>query len=689
MKKRAISMLLIAMIVGTFAGCGSPPDESSIDSGENIEEESEENEESGESPNETAETESTMEKKMYDTTEFYSTVEEYTEATGNSINSYGEAPSLAEQVAAGELPTVEERISSEPMVVIPLNEVGTYGGRIRTAATSLTTGSAETWTGRTQGLLTIGSDLSTIVPNIAKGYEYNEDCTELTIYLREGMKWSDGEDFNADDFQFYYDAILCNDDILPSKPSQFMSGGEVMQFTKVSDYEIKYTFAEPNPSIVVYFAQNNRMYLSVPFAPEHYLSQYHIQYNENAGELAKELGYATWVECFLGIYPDEVQGRLDTNLPCVDPWVLTSVDDIGNKFFERNPYYWKVDTEGNQLPYIDGQDRLLYDRDTINIKMLAGEFDVGLQFTNLNDYQLYQENAEANDYRVDLWTDTRGQVLLAMRFNLDIEDENKKALFNNLAFREGISVAINRDEINEVMWKGLAVSRKAIVSPTVSFYEEWMGEAVYNPELAEQKFDEAGLGWDANHQYRTYEDGSVVELNLIHCPLDGDVKSGLEMMKNHLEAVGIKTNVQIIDQTLYSEKYAANELDFWIWNLDSGTEFGFYSYPMLYGPDANEYGKYIDSNGIEGIEPSDEYTAYYKLSQEFQKTLMGTDKYTELGTELLTMISENYWNIGIAGLVPQPVIIKNGLKNTPELGVYDYDYRYWMIFHPEQWYWAE
>ena len=148
----------------------------------------------------------------------------------------------------------------------------------------------------------------------------------------------------------------------------------------------------------------NRSYLSsVVFAPGHYLKQFHIDYNPQANELAKENGYESWSQYFLYIYPDEIQARMDTGVPGIDPWILERVDDLGNKYFERNAYYWKVDTEGNQLPYIDGQDRLLMDAETIRLKLPAGELDVGLQFTNVDDFELYVQNEEQGDYRTELW----------------------------------------------------------------------------------------------------------------------------------------------------------------------------------------------------------------------------------------------------------------------------------------------
>ena len=684
MKKKISLVVIFAMLLALLSACGAPPNTASgapnpgnsgtvTDPG---------TVESEPAPSEGA--------SDYDTNDFYATLEAYTAETGKTIESFDEAPELAELVANGALPPVEERISKEPMVMVPLNEVGTYGGRIRTAATSPVTGSAETWTMRTQPLFIVGADLQSVVPNVAKGWKFNDDYTELTVYLREGMKWSDGTDFNADAFEFWYNAIFLNDEILPVKPPAFMSGTELMGFTRVSDYEIKYTFAEPNPAILSVLALANRSYLSsVVFAPGHYLKQFHIDYNPQANELAKENGYESWSQYFLYIYPDEIQARMDTGVPGIDPWILERVDDLGNKYFERNAYYWKVDTEGNQLPYIDGQDRLLMDAETIRLKLPAGELDVGLQFTNVDDFELYVQNEEQGDYRTELWVDGRGSVLCNFRFNLNLKDEKKNEIFNNLNFREGLSLAIDREAINDVIWKGLAVTRAATVAPSVSFYEDWMGEymAQYDVEAAKAKLDECGLVWEEGNEFRTYPDGSVFELNVEYSTFEGNVTAALEMIQQYWQAVGIKTNLKVIDTALQQENRLSGELEFWVWNVDGGSEFGFYADPLLYTPEALEWDKYLKSGGTEGQEPSPEYAEYWEKTQQFRSYPMGDSEYTRLGGELLTIQGESMWNIGIAGLTPKPMVIKNGLKNTPYEGVYDYDYRYWMVFHPEQWYW--
>lgn len=628
----------------------------------------------------------------YDTVDFYTTIAAFTDATGETIDSFQESPALTALVEAGELAPVAERISAEPMVVVPLDSVGTYGGRIRSAATSPTTGSAETWTARTQPLLIVGSELSSVQPNIAKGWAFNDDYTELTLYLREGMFWSDGEPFDADDFAFYWDYMAHNEELFPNKIGLWNMNGKPVAFEKVGQYEVKYIFPEPYPTIINAFAVNNRNYHTIPFAPEHYLSQFHIDLNPEAEALAKEAGYDTWYSHFLFVYPDEVQQRLNPELPCVDPWMLVSVDEIGNKYFDRNPYYWKVDTAGNQLPYIDGQDRMLLDGAAITMELLAGKLDYCLQFAKVDDYALYVEYAEQADIRTALWVDARGSVGANMKANQHYTGDPLVAdLLTNTTFLEALSLALNREEINDIIWLGLATPRAATVSDTVAYYEDWMGEymAAYDVEGANARLDELGFDWDSNHTYRLHPTGETLELTLEFTTLANNTTAIMELVKQYWEAIGVKTNLKQHDQSLFEVRSNAGELQFRIWNLDNTTALGHQGGPLILAPYAQTFDIWRTSNGENGDVPPENVQAYYHLSKDFQQVEMGSERYMEIGKELLTVALENMWNIGIAGMTPQPMVVKNNLLNTPENGIFDYDFRFWMVFHPEQWYWGE
>lgn len=248
---------------------------------------------------------------------------------------YQEAPMLRELVEAGLLPPVEERLPLDPKVVEPVDEIGRYGGEIRSGAFGPTSGGFDAEGLRVQNLLQIEPDLQTLTPNIVRDIEISQDFTWVKLYLRRGMKWSDGHPFTADDFMFWYEDILLNDELTPVKRAVWMPGGELLKMIKHDDYTIELQFAAPYPAIDIVLAKsdiNGRF-----FQPKHYLQKWHIKYNPDAEALARQEGFDSWWQAF-NHHMAWQQDQLDVNQPTIYPWVLKSIDAQGNKYFERNPY---------------------------------------------------------------------------------------------------------------------------------------------------------------------------------------------------------------------------------------------------------------------------------------------------------------------------------------------------------------
>ena len=218
----------------------------------------------------------------------FTSVDEYQTATGKSIEGFHESPMMTEMVNSGDLPPLEERLPKDVAVVRPRDEIGPYGGEMHLLGYNEGTGVFSEFTEyMQQGLLTSDPKFEKYYPNIAKGWKLSDDGMSLTFYLREGMKWSDGADFTADDFAFWYE-ILQDFELTPDISSDYMPGGELMGFNKIDDYTVEYTFAIP------YYRVIDVMGGGTPALPAHYLKKYMPKYNPDAEALAKEEGYDTW-----------------------------------------------------------------------------------------------------------------------------------------------------------------------------------------------------------------------------------------------------------------------------------------------------------------------------------------------------------------------------------------------------------
>jgi peptide/nickel transport system substrate-binding protein len=602
---------------------------------------------------------------------------------------YNEAPQLAELVLQGQLPPVDERLPEEPKVVTPRDEVGQYGGEQRGAAFGPQIGQLDTEALRMQSLLFIEPDLQTLTPNILKGYEASDDFKTWTLHLRPGMRWSDGEPFTSDDFIFWYEDILMNTELTPAVPVVYISGNEPMKMTKVDDATLNIEFAEANPNFDLTMSKshwNDRMY-----APRHYLEKWHIKYNDEAGDLAKSENFETWVQAFT--YHDlHTQAQQDTELPDITPWVLKSIDELGNKYFERNPYYWAVDTVGNQLPYIDRQVAVMVkDAEVRTLKFISRELDnAGENPLPVKDYPLYVENEESGDYKVYLFDNSRGNDV-GVSFNQTHKDPVLKEIFGDLRFRQALSLAINRQQINDILYFGRAKIRQATIPDSVSFYEAWMGEhfAEYDIERANSLLDEMGLEWNSARTVRVRPDGKPLEV-VLECWTEFCPHSEL-IAEMWSEAVGVKTSMNQIERSLWIERNEANEQDIYAHPYDAIAEPNLRASncsrlrPLGSGNYAPLWRIWYNTKGEQGEEPTDVNKEIMALCDLYAAAIPGSAEYMEVGKEMSTLYTEQLYSLGVS-VAPRVIIISNRLGNAPDAGMFSGDYMFWVPYRGDQWY---
>ncbi|HSJ88657.1 MAG TPA: ABC transporter substrate-binding protein, partial [Anaerolineales bacterium] len=198
----------------------------------------------------------------------------------------------------GDLPALEDRLPEEPLVVVPYDTIGKYGGRLSGASIGPEAGNSEWLSVRHVNLLRFADDLQTIVPNMAKAFEWNSDYTELTVTLRKGHKWSDGQPFTSEDVDFWWNDIVLNKDLYPDVPSYWIYGGEPMQVEAVDPVTVKFKFAAPAPAFTTLLATT----YTHEWAPKHFLKDLLPKYNENADAEAKAAGFDSWTARFIPLY---------------------------------------------------------------------------------------------------------------------------------------------------------------------------------------------------------------------------------------------------------------------------------------------------------------------------------------------------------------------------------------------------
>ncbi|MBI5668511.1 MAG: ABC transporter substrate-binding protein [Chloroflexi bacterium] len=595
----------------------------------------------------------------------WATVADYEADSGQTLPAFSEAPMLAEQVSAGTLPPVAERLPKEPLVDNPFESVGKYGGRLTLGQVSAGIGYPASNFTTFESLFSLARDGATIVPNIAKGWEFNEDGTSFTIFLREGHRWSDGDPFDADDIMFFWNDIILNTDITPNVPSRFSPGGEPMQVEKVDQYTVRFTFAVPyyailpNLASVVFTGCQGDI-----FEAEHFMKQFHIKYNDKAEEDAKAAGFETWVQLFNAKRYYWWASRPD--VPTMGPWRVKEMVPEGT-VLERNPYYYKVDTAGQQLPYIDTVVATIFnDAGTLALKMVAGEYDYQDWSTSVADYPALVDGAEQGNYEVfmapSLWTS-----IAAYSVNQQyVGDEAVAEILRDVRFRQALSYAIDRNEINDVVALGQGTPFQATIHPSASFYKEEWGNAYieYNPDLANQLLDEMGMTERDGENFRLRPDGQPFSL-IISDVNDAIPEKMSELIKEYWDAVGIRTIVTATDRTLMGQQFTSGEYMVAGWAMDGAAEsavsIGVNGY--LQGWQwAPEWNAWYTSRGAEGEEPPENVKRMFELYRNVP--IMSVEEQRAALTEIFDIWEEGLWRIGTIGMVPKPGMYRKGLHNV-------------------------
>src|SRR5215813_12461278 len=323
--------------------------------------------------------------------------------------SFKEAPPLAELVKAGKLPPVQDRIGQDPLVIKPLREIGRYGGTWRRGFTGPFDTSNGHRAAQNDKLLFWDYTGTKIVPNIARGWEVSPDGKVTTLWLRRGMMWSDGNPFTADDFVFWYQDLYQNADLVPVPLTVMTINGKPIAIEKVDASTLRFVSPEPYyalPTVLAsvwgigHPARFGRDALG-GFAPAHYLKQFHPKYasKDDLSRKLAELKFDGWVSMF----KDRNDACRNVDLPVVTPWKTVSSNTTPRWVLERNPYSIWVDTDGNQLPYIDRIQMTLGENlEVINLRAIAGEYDSQARHIDIGKLPVLIENQQKSGYRVYL-----------------------------------------------------------------------------------------------------------------------------------------------------------------------------------------------------------------------------------------------------------------------------------------------
>ncbi len=623
------------------------------------------------------------------------------EEKADCVLTYSENPDIAAlnaelNGADAALPPVEERLPSEPLVIQPYIEIGTYGGRLRGISKSPESGTSDFLSTRHVNLFRFSDDLLTIVPEVAKGWEFNDDYTELTVFLREGHKWSDGEPFTAADIEFWFNDIHLNTEYFEAPSSVWVYGGEPMVVEAIDATTVKFSFNAPAPNFVTFLATTYRQ----PFQPKHFLSQFHPDYNPEANANAQANGFDNWKGQFKLYYHDwkdtyhPFDGPEGTQfvVPHLESHILVE-ETPEFRLYVTNPYFFMVDTAGNQLPYYNESYEIYSEDLEVQIlKLINGEIDYRNQTLELANFTELKQN-EANGYRVFLPPAVGETVFFA--FNITHLDPEMAKIYGDVRFRQAMSLAMNREEIKEIVYLGQGDPQQELPvdASTVDFIsdEAKYQFTQYDPAAANALLDDMGLTERDADGFRLRFDGKPFVILLQFAPQGGPVETH-ELVKSYWEAVGVRVLAKEVSSDFYRSTSSANEHDLATWRGASGATaindvvmfppFGDY----LQIRTGVQWSEWMLSDGAEGIEPPEDIKKLWDLAAEWKTYPLGSEDNSRVGAEIVKIHADNLLSIGVIGDVPSPVYLNNRVGNGIEFTIKSYNYYWAYPFRPTQWF---
>lgn len=598
--------------------------------------------------------------------------------TAGAAFAYVEPPSLVDAVKAGSLPPVDERLPKTPYIVDLAEmgrEPGQHGGMLRTLM------------GRAQDtrmmvvygyarLVGYTPDWE-VVPDILESID-TEDDRLFTLHLREGHKWSDGNPFTTADFRYYWDDVLNDPEISPGGlPAFLLVDGHPPQFEVIDETTVRYSWAKPNRNFLPTLAGARPEDL---FQPAHYLKQFHARHADPA-ELERKVaahGQRNWVA--LHFRQSQQYKNENPALPSLQPWILVTEPPSSRFIFARNPYFHRVDRDEKQLPYIDRVAMTVVNSKLIPAKAAAGDTDLQARALGFENYAILKQGQSRHNYTVHLWQSAAGAES-ALYPNLNVADPGWREVVRNPDFRRALSLAIDRQEINQTIYFGLADAGGNTVLPGSSLYRPEYAAAWTDFDLARANalLDAAGLARRGGGGIRLLPDGRPAEIIIETAgedPVEVDI---LQLVRDSWQKAGIKAHIKVLQRDVMRNRISAGETLMSAWKgLENALptaemsphELAPVSQVQLQWP---QWGMYYETGAQAGV-PVDVDPAkdLRRLYEQWQVAVDPAEQ-AEIWQEMLAIHADQVFSIGIIRGVPQPVVVSGHLRNVPEKGIYNWE----------------
>ena len=606
-----------------------------------------------------------------------------------------EVPSLVADVEAGKLPPMAERLPKTPRVINLTDSgrsLGRYGGDLNIIM------------GKTRDIRQmvvygysrlVGHDPNLdLVADILESYEV-EDSKVFTFHLRPGHKWSDGHPFTTEDFRYYWEDVVNNEDLSPFGPSKaLLVDGQPPVVEIIDETTVRYTWSNPNPFFLTALAGSRPLFI---YEPAHYMKQFHAKYlsEEELKAKVKKAGTRNWA----GMHARMARMYKATNpdLPTLQPWMNTVLPPSDRFVFQRNPYFHRVDEKGNQLPYIDRALVNISSTSLVAAKTGAGDADLQARYLTFEDYTFLKEGEARNDYTVRLWRTAKGSQIALMP-SLNANDDTWREVLQDARFRRALSLAIDRSEINQVIYFGLVHESANTVLPDSPLFrpEYQQSWAQYDIDKANALLDEIGLTERNSKGLRLLPNGKPMEIIIQSSGESTEESDVLELINDSWQKIGIKLFTRPSQREVFRNRIFAGDSIMAVWSgmyngiptADmSPAELAPTTQQQLHWP---KWGKFYETEGQSGEQANlDHVVQLSRLNDQWIHTKSSEER-EKIWHDMLNIHAEQVFTIGTVNGVPQPVVVSNRLRNVPEQGLYNWEPgAYFGIYQPDTFWFDE
>lgn len=606
-----------------------------------------------------------------------------------------EPPILRTDVDIDQLPAMAQRLPEDPRVIDVAGsgrEPGRYGGTIRMLMGDARDTRAISIYGYTR--LVVFDLKGEIVPDILASVDVEEGRI-FTLHLRKGHKWSDGWPFTSEDFRYWWQDVANEERLSPGGPPvQMAVNGEMPKFEVLDETTVRYTWSSPNPGFLPALAGAQPLEI---FMPAHYLKQFNQRYADpiKLGALIRSARVKDW-----GALHDRMARSYrpeNPELPMLGPWIPKTRPPAEFFVFDRNPYYHRVDERGWQLPYVDRITISIGTSSLIPAKVGAGGSDLQARYLRFDNYTFLKEGEKRGGYTVRLWERGEGSYV-ALFPNLNVADPGWRAVFRNADVRRALSLAINRHDINQVIFFGLAHEGANTVIPGSTLYDSkydsaWMQ---YDPARANQLLDAAGLTKRDDDGIRLLPDGRRAEITVATAGNSTEETDILELVAYDWEKVGIKLFIKAMQTDLLRKSVVSGGAMMSAWpGMDNAVPGPDMSPEMLAPSNMMQFqwplwGQYVDTGGNEGDKPDMPVVQeLIDLRRQWRHSVT-TEERAAIWKRMLQINADEVFTIGIVNRASQPVVVADTLKNVPKTGIFSFEPgAYFGIYQPDTFWFDE